>query len=503
MMHALRPSSIFRPSSRPSSPAPVPSPRSDTFPSAERAPRAITKLSSLTTFRRPSPAPSGASSPAPAIIQDGSYLEVLSLRLSEIVSKSLASPASMAQPQEMLNGKKPIPTGRGRALGTLIETELNASRDNPHLRKAVLRTLQRPLSTLLSSLSTQLLPLISSPAFPTPPAPAQPLPHFNSTQLHAIALATFAGELLGSLDKLGLGHDDGLRGVREGLASVIGRVVNPLVATIKSEILPLISALEQPCSSSSSVAAALGPKSASKPQHPSIATLQTVMPHYSRALTRLFAIPTTHPTLATFSISLVWRALVAIAHRVPSLPTPPSTPGPSLSASSTRRHRSLTPPSTPPASKLMRKLPSSRPPSPARSAGAIASDARALYDILCTLPRPDPVTHLAREAVDDAFSGLRELVGLLEIDYSSCLWHTGHPDILAADLTAHTTELPTLIALPVLLNALVVPPHSESWRSVSAMLGMGDAEYRQGCLTGFGRVEECTPSVGKRVLEEL
>jgi hypothetical protein len=54
-------------------------------------------------------------------VQDGSYLEMLSLKLSEAVSKALAQPVgSVPIVNETLGGKQPIPNGRGHALGALI-----------------------------------------------------------------------------------------------------------------------------------------------------------------------------------------------------------------------------------------------------------------------------------------------------------------------------------------------------------------------------------------------
>jgi hypothetical protein len=58
--------------------------------------------------------------PQTATTQDGSYLQVLSLKLSEGVSKALAQPAGSGPGNESLNGRRPIPTGRGRAFGSLI-----------------------------------------------------------------------------------------------------------------------------------------------------------------------------------------------------------------------------------------------------------------------------------------------------------------------------------------------------------------------------------------------
>ncbi|VDC01659.1 unnamed protein product [Peniophora sp. CBMAI 1063] len=501
MMHALRPSSIFRPSSRPSSPVPGgTSARSESAPPVDRA-RPMTKLSSLTFSRRPSPSPAVSATPAPAIVQDGSYLEVLSLKLSEMVSKSLMAPTVPAATgsSDILNGRRPIPAGRGRALGALIETEINASKENPHLRKAVLRTLQRPLSTCLTTLSSHLLPLLSSPTFSASisisSAPgASP---FNATQIHALSLATFAGELLEAFDRIGLGHDDGLRSVRENLASVLSRVMNPLVASIRNDILPLIVAVEE---TPAPAAPSPSTKTPSRVLHPSIAALQTSMPSYTRALVRLFSIPTTDGTLATLDIALVWRALVALAHRQPPESSPPGSPQPlGLVPTVSRKRRSVTPPNTPPAAKFIAKLPGplSRPPSPTvPKLSPHAVDARALLDILSTLPRPSPDS-LARDAVDDAFSALRELVGLLEADLGSM--RSGDASALAQQLTSRTGETPTLVALPVLMHVL----RPGKTRSVARMLGLEEAEYRRGCLAGFGRAEECVPSVGRRALEVL
>src|SRR6266404_4001033 len=114
-MNALRPS-LFRPIVRPSSSPPAPSADpSDGANPAERAPRSITRLS-LAGFRRLPPTRSVSLSQAASTIQDGSYLQVLSLKLSEGVSKALAQPVGTgtAPVNESLNGRRPIPAGRGR-----------------------------------------------------------------------------------------------------------------------------------------------------------------------------------------------------------------------------------------------------------------------------------------------------------------------------------------------------------------------------------------------------
>jgi hypothetical protein len=126
-MNVLKHPSFFRPMSRPSSPAPVATPpvtappsRPDSSLGLDRAPRPLNKLS-LSNFRRPSPAPSAVPAPTPAtLVQDGTYLEMLSLKLSEAVSKALAQPTGPAAASEQVAGRRPIPQGRGHALGALI-----------------------------------------------------------------------------------------------------------------------------------------------------------------------------------------------------------------------------------------------------------------------------------------------------------------------------------------------------------------------------------------------
>lgn len=124
-MHSLTLKSVnpsfFRPTTQPSSPAPVPPSHPDSGIEFERTARPMNKLS-LSPFRRASPAPSPAATSASmtTLTQDGSYLEMLSLKLSEAVSKALAQPPGPAAAHEQVSGKRPIPTGRGRALGALI-----------------------------------------------------------------------------------------------------------------------------------------------------------------------------------------------------------------------------------------------------------------------------------------------------------------------------------------------------------------------------------------------
>ena len=359
----------------------------------------------------------------------------------------------------------------------------------------------------MTNLSNNLLRLLSSSEFLNPPAPTIQAPDLNPTQAHALSFATLAGELLEVFDELGLGLDsdvrgDGLKSTREGLLSVTTRVIHPLVAGIKAELTTLVEALESPAPN-------LAPKPATTSkvvvtQHPSVITLQAVVPIYARALMRYFSTTSTQSHLACLEISVVWRALVALAHRTPSQLAPPSSPNLALVGVKKGRPAGNTPPNTPPSTRFIPKLPPSRPPSPPTpTMPPVVSDARAVCDLLSSLPRPADdreSTRLAREAVSDACGGLKALLRLMESVQTSTTHST---EDLARELGTLTADLPTLISLPILLNAYVFTGDKGGPRSVPSILGLPEERYRRECLTGFGRAEECTAAVGQRVLDVL
>jgi hypothetical protein len=385
-----------------------------------------------------------------------------------------------------------------------LDSELQATRDNSHLYRAILRCLHRPLSVLLSNLSANLLPLLSSPAFTTPPAPTPQAPNPNATQLHALALAGVAGELLETFDELGLGLEadmrgEGLKMIRESLVSLVGRVVNPLVGAIKADLTPLIMALENPTSVNGGPTKPLtGPRPVTI-QHPSIIALQTMVPIYARAVARYTTWTTSQATLASLLISLLWRGLVALANRPHQSVLPPSSPVVSPGVLRGRR-ASMSPPATPPA-RFTIKLPPSRPPSPplVQVLSTTAADARSLRDLLSLLPRPVAANQLACEAVDEAFDGLRALADLLEAAQTNAFAKGTQTQVeLETELEMLTADLPTLISLPIILHTYYSPS-----RTVAEMLGIPEDEYRKSCLSGFARAEECASVVGQRVLDVL
>ena len=350
--------------------------------------------------------------------------------------------------------------------------------------------------------------MISSSSFLTPPAPTLQAPNPNPTQLHALAIATFAGELLETFHEFGLGNDgsdirgDGLKQIRDGLVSIVQRVINPLVLGIKNELLPLTEALETP----NGVKSSIGGKS-NLTLHSSVITLQSIMPLYARALSRYATSSTSQTILASLLISVIWRAMVALSHRPFTPNTPPSSPGLPAASKKPKGSPSSTPPMTPPASRFTIKLPSpaSRPPSPPNTVTpcSAAVDARALYDLFNQLPRPNVdkvTTKLPCEAVEEAFHGLDALPALFDMSASLPAKIVGGNDsnVLIQQLESVTAELPTLIALPVLLQV-----NGTSTPTVSSYLGLSEEEYRARCLTGFGRADECAAIVGQRVLDQL
>ena len=86
----------------------------------ERQSRTLNRLSLSNLIRPPSSRPQSPTPKATPLVQDGSYLEMLSLKLSEAVSKALAPPIGPPSANEQLEARRIIPTGRGIALGSLI-----------------------------------------------------------------------------------------------------------------------------------------------------------------------------------------------------------------------------------------------------------------------------------------------------------------------------------------------------------------------------------------------
>lgn len=143
-MQAIR---VLRAQSRPASPAsPAPAPLTDTVQSARNATAhahgsatvptedmsvqhrttPLSRIQNLTPFTKRSahtPTPTPPPTPIPsAIVQDGTYLNTLGLKLNEAATRALVTSTSSGSGPDSFKGRKPLPAGRGRFFAALIET---------------------------------------------------------------------------------------------------------------------------------------------------------------------------------------------------------------------------------------------------------------------------------------------------------------------------------------------------------------------------------------------
>lgn len=509
-MNAIRQAAFLRPISRSTSPAPQQISRNDTLlldssrledipvsRSSSRGPLNRLNLNKKTRSGDITP----PTLPSPTLVHDGSYIESLSYKLSEGISKALAPappvPSGNAPVEDAFNGRRALPSGRGKAFGILILGELNAAKDNAQLQRAIVRQLHRPLSVLLTNLSSQLLPILSSPKF----NPLDFTPSSTAAQLHALAYATFAKELLQSFDEMRLGvtghsdgKGDGLQSVREGFEHIITRVLNPLITSVKQDLYSIVLELEKesPDSWYPKNNQVLKPASPNQRYHPAFSALFSHITSQAKALERYLSIGGSfvEHCIVGVTIGLAWRGLVALAHRkaigvkpVSRQNTPPSAIG---------AKKKLTPPTTP---RMALSFKSSRPPSPTLISATRAADAKALYDLLLILPRPSSTNKLACEALDEAFEAMRSL----SILFDTLDTFTG--TVEDTDLDVLTKDLPTLIALPVLLNAPNVDKGVVIKGGVPELLQMEEREYRQTCLSSFSQEEECAETVSRQLID--
>lgn len=550
-MHGLKTPTFLglRSSSRPASPAPTSSPPATTpvvsptaRPSTPITPldlsesiprRPLAKLHLPAAFRRASPSPSPAPTPIAHIDKPAvgsNYLNTIALRISEAASKAIAPPTPIHNSDGLvIDGRRPLPAGRGRILGQLITAEMtSAAQGGSDLLRASLRGLHRPLNVLLSNVNALLAPLVVT-APTNVLAPTSGWVGNGAVQAHALGLATMVGEVLEALE--GLPGDcakvggEGLRSTKEGLEGVVKRVVNPVLSAMRVELGALIDALELVPE-----AGATGKKD--KGEHAALGALHHAMPCAIRVLGRIAGVPgsAVRGALAAWEIAIVWRAMVALAHRrvgepvrqtlndgSPTKATSASILGKSQSsgkshslsktqslgsigssavpASLTKR---LTPPNTPPAGRFGLLLPPSRPASPpglfSNPAVQLAHDAQVVFSLFDALPKP--AGDDAREAVVEAFDALRAFTELLILLSAIPLnpqaiinLVDGEPDN-EPNGRAEREELPALIVLPALLRG----------KSVAAVLEIGEAQYRERCLAGFGRAEASEDVVVKAVL---
>ncbi len=278
--------------------------------------RSSTELSGLGT---PFSSSSGSGMTPPSTVQQGiapAHLDQISLRLTEASSKVLVSPSSSSTGPGpvsttngttsdpaliLLKGRKPLPAGRGTALGKVIHDELGAACSDVYLYRAILRVLQKPLTVLLSNLSSLLFPLLN---FIESCVPAQE---------YAVSLVVVGAELLEALNSLpmpvGVAKEsrvgDGLKSIREGLECLIKRVISPLVSTVDASLRSHLDMLSSSCTH------------ATGGENKALAALVIAIPGASQRLAK-YTTPLgviSQSVLATLHIGLVWKALVALSER--------------------------------------------------------------------------------------------------------------------------------------------------------------------------------------------
>ncbi|QRW23885.1 cytochrome P450 family protein [Rhizoctonia solani] len=395
----------------------------------------------------------GIHHPHPSSSTGSNYLDALALRISEAAGKAIAPPTPLHNSDGLLlHGRRPLPSGRGRLLGQLIQSEIHTAAQAGHdLLRASLRALHRPLNVLLTNVSTLLAPLVVLP--PTNVlVPSSPWVQLGASQAHALGLATLVAELLASLDALP------------------GDCAKPVLTAVRTELVALVDALEQ------------APLGGGKKDNP-------------------LAGPVAPGAIAACEIAVVWRAMVALAHRKidPNSTKPLSTKssGPLKSSSPTNKPKStlprrLTPPSTPPPARFL--LPTSRPPSPPTSISPsvqLANDAKIVLSLLDGMPRP---------AGDDAKEA-DMLVRLIDGERRSSCHHQlsqiQHPAPVL-DLVRHINFLGRRRA-----PGPAGHPHPLARHVRCRLLEIDEAAYRERCLSGFGRAEASEGVVVRAVLARL
>ena len=307
-------------------------------PSASPAPSNRTPIGSMTPIE----------SATPVAGVGAQYLDSIGLKFAEAVSKALANPIGPPIPNssnpsnsgvspvvngsdpcaQILKGRRPFPPGRGAALGALITSELSRGAGDAHLTRAIIRTLQKPLSVLLNNLSNMLMPLlpyVTGAGFGTDKGIAGISVPSPVAQSHALALAALAAELLESLNAIhrtgiaggtGVGGGvDYLRGIRTSLANLIQRVVSPLIGGVKSELEPILDLLATAPLPRQDVDKA---GSSVVPATPTgVIALAAAIPSVTTKLARYTTVPgeVSESAHAALLIALVWRGLVALSSR--------------------------------------------------------------------------------------------------------------------------------------------------------------------------------------------
>ncbi|KAJ9098711.1 hypothetical protein QFC21_004359 [Naganishia friedmannii] len=172
----------------------------------------------------------------------GGVIDAIGLRLSEQVNKTCFGVD--------LNSRKGFKKGSGWTLGEAVIKELPAPTADAYLLRAVLRTSVRSLTIYTSRLEYFLLPAISDPSFPAPmqlqtlmPTASNAVHLLNQLQMFALSVCHAAWETCEVLE-VALETQtyprfvaELLRPIMDKLDSIVARVVTPLLASLKKELI--------------------------------------------------------------------------------------------------------------------------------------------------------------------------------------------------------------------------------------------------------------------------
>ncbi|KZO92590.1 hypothetical protein CALVIDRAFT_303890 [Calocera viscosa TUFC12733] len=390
-----------------------------------------------------------------------SYCTLLGMKLNEAVAKALIG----ATEGPLWDRRRPVPAGKGKALGLLISGEFTSgpNSSDTFTQRAILRSVQRPLSVLLTNIQGLMTPLLASPQFlPTRPLPAT-LP---AAQVHALALAAFAGELHDALLVPNAPRfvNEGLAPYRAQLSALETRACLPIVTALKATLTSVVADLSNP---------AAGIK-----EHASLCALNQSAVGASKLLHKLLGPEPTEKRqiwVGELLAHVAWQGMVGLVYR----PRPPARAGsPERGASP--------PPVVLTALADKGDIPSrfgikqlvSRPVTPAvpqrpTTPSSLSRDAHAFHSIITALASALPA--FTNSLASDLLSELLLSLGQLQVLFSL----TSPPSV---DVT-----IPELDLLPSALVLAYLLPEGR----LAALLGMDPVTFRTHCLCDENHAEQC------------
>ncbi|KAK4685913.1 hypothetical protein P7C73_g4221, partial [Tremellales sp. Uapishka_1] len=172
----------------------------------------------------------------------GGFMDVLGLRLNEIVNKACLGVDWKA--------KKCFKKGSGWSVGEAVVNELPNPPSDAYLMRAILRTSVRALSIYLSRLESLLLPALTDASFVSPLNLTSPTAPMNPAHYFAVSIAHAAWETCEVLEQtLETGKwpkfvSETLRPVMDKFDLVVGKVIQPLLLGLKRDLVASLTRTE-------------------------------------------------------------------------------------------------------------------------------------------------------------------------------------------------------------------------------------------------------------------